>query len=825
MKSIEKKIIGIFVCMLMIGAAPIVGMAGDKEIKKETMVNDYTVTVYRTDASGIDFGLSVNDFNTEFIDVEGRSFERLSLASNGHTAEYGKAELPVVSFYVAVPQGAEVDLSYDTSDYTLLQDYDVYPSQPPMPDTQEYIDPPFTINETFYSLDEYYPYSVVEVSPIMVMRGCRMSMVSVFPFAYNPVTKTLKVYNDIDINIDFVGGTDEFIPDRYRSIYFQPLFDAFLLNANSIERATLNIPQLGILTGDRADLLIVVYDEFYEEILPLAEWRHSAGIETKVVKWSEIGNTSGDLRKYVNNSYYNWELPLSFLLIVGDADHVPVNYLYGRGTDHWYVSFEGNDYLPEVHEGRISVDNEDQLNIVVNKILDYGISPYMEENWFDDILLAATEEEERYFIWTSETIYNYITSVGYNVNRQYQDGNPPGSTQGVIDAINSGVIIANHRDHGDITKWCDPEFTTYNIINDLDNGAKYPVMFSINCKSGWFDAETSGGGPECLAEIALRVDNGFVAVLAHTRVSWSGLNDELNRGFYDGMFSDFDPDYPNVGSANPYTTEVFKISQIMNYGKFWMYDKYVVPGGCPPYPWTPSRESSRATFEMLHDHGDPTMEIWTAFPQNLIVEYSEYVPFGPSVLEVIVINSENGDLIEGALVCVIQGEGLYAKNLTDASGKACLDIALLTDDDLSIIVTSHNFLHHSGSIAVNTPPEIPCKPSGQTNGKPGHQYLYTTNTTDLDENRVFYNFSWGDGNYSNWIGPYNSGETASAKHTWNEGTYEIKVKAKDTPLGEESNWSKPLEVSMPKRVSGLFFDIIEQYFPRLYMIIETIINY
>jgi len=832
MNDAKGKITCIFVCMLMIGTVPMIGMSEDKELKEEMIFNDYSVVVYQTDVSGVDFGLSVNDFNTEFINVDGRPFERLHLFSNGHTAEYGKAELPVVSFYIAVPQGAELNINYDASSYALLQDYNVYPSQPLKTDGVEYTDPPFTLNETFYALDEYYPSSIVDVNPIIVMRGCRIAMVSVFPFAYNPATKELRVYNNIDISIDFIGGTGEFIPERYRSIYFQPIFDAFLLNVESVERAIVNNPQPRVLNSDeRADLLIVVYDEFYDEILPLAEWRHTIGIETKIVNWSEIGTTAEDLCNYVNNSYYNWELPPSFLLIVGDADQIPVNYIYDHpydgektGTDHWYVSFEGNDYLPEIHEGRISVNDEYELTTVVNKILNYSISPYMDENWFDDILLAAYEQSGRYFIWGCETIYNYLNPLGYNINRQYAGGEPSGSTQGVIDAINSGVVIANHRDHGWERGWSHPEFSTINVMNDLDNGAKYPVMFSINCMSGWFDAETSGGGTECLAEIALTVDNGFVAVLAHTRISWSGLNDELNRGFYDGMFSDFDPDYPNVGSANPYTTEVFKISQIMNYGKFWMYDKYVVPGGCDPYPWTPSYESSRTSFEMLHDHGDPTMEIWTSFPQNLTVDHPERSPRMPSVLQVVV--SSNNTPVEGALVCVTQTNNFYAKNLTDACGNTYLQIDPSTDENLTIIVTSHNHLHYSGSITLNEPPEMPCTPSGETDGKPGRKYLYTTNTTDFDGDQIFYNFSWGDGTYSEWIGPFASGKPVIAPHIWTEnGTYEVKVKSMDT-YREESNWSDPLEVSMPKN-QGLFisfFEIIERYFPRLFMILDSIIN-
>ena len=817
--------------MMLIIVIPVVGMTVDIEQEKETIVNDCSVVVYRTESSGIDFGLYVNDFSTEFIDVDGRSFERLSLTSNGHTAEYGKAELPVVSFYAAVPQGADVDLSYVTSEYTILQDYDIYPSQPPKPDGGGYINPPFTLNETFYALDEYYPSSIVDVSPIMIMRGCRIAMISVFPFAYNPATKELMIYNDVEISIDFIGGTGEFIPERYRSIYFQPIFDAFLLNVENVERVIVNNPQSRGLIGDeRADLLIVVYDEFYEEILPLAEWRHSIGIETKVVKWSEIGTTAEDLRMYVNNSYYNWELPPSFLLIVGDADHVPVNYIYDHpypyppsktGTDHWYVTFEGNDYLPEIHAGRISVDNEFELITVVEKILNYSISPYMADDWFNNVLLASKEESGRYFIWGSETIYNYLEPLGYNVTRQYSGGDPPGSTQGVIDAINNGVIIANHRDHGGETEWCAPKFTTANIINDLDNGAKYPVMFSINCLSGYFDKETSGGGPECLAEIALRV--GFVAVIASSRVSWSGYNDELCRGFYDAMFPDFDPDYPTSSSANPYSTCMFMTSQVMNYGKFWMYDKYVVPGGCSPYPYTPNHEVSRAEFEMFHVHGDPTMQIRTAFPQNPTVDHPERTPMIPHVLQIAV--SVNNTPVEGALVLVTQGDNLYIRNLTDASGNAYLDIDPPTNDDLTFIVTGNNCLHYTGSIIVNMLPEIPRKPSGKTMGEPGREYLYTTSTTDIDGDHILYNFSWGDETYSGWVGPFASGAVASASHTWNErGYYEIEVKAMDI-CGEESDWSESLEVSMPKNTVRYapFLEFLHQYFPRIYSIIQQIL--
>ena len=413
-------------CVFLLSALSILSGADER---KGTISNDYSVMVTRTDTFGVDVSLSINDFSTEIIEANTIMYERLKLQSGGFTAEYGKAELPTISFYVAIPQEAKVSLDYETSDFILLQDYNIYPSQPPKPETDGYIDPPFTKNESFYSTNEYYPSSVVQVSPTMTIRGCRFVMVSVFPFTYNPVTKIIKAYNDISISIDFIGGTGEFIPERLRSIYYQPLLDAFLVNSNIVERAKLNNPQS---TGgrsseeDRADLLIVVYDDFYDEILPLAEWRHATGIETKVVKWSDIGTTSQELRNYMETAYNDWDLPPSFLLIVGDADHVPVNYLNGNtGSDHWYVTFGSSDYFPELHTGRISVDDEAQLTIVVNKILDYSKTPYMGSNWFNNVLLAAKEESGRYFVWGSETVYDFLNPLGYNVIRQYEGTTPP----------------------------------------------------------------------------------------------------------------------------------------------------------------------------------------------------------------------------------------------------------------------------------------------------------------------------------------------------------------------------------------------------------------
>ena len=77
-------------------------------------------------------------------------------------------------------------------------------------------------------------------------------------------------------------------------------------------------------------------------------------------------------------------------------------------------------------------------------------------------------------------------------------------------------------------------------------------------------------------------------------------------------------------------------------------------------------------------------------------------------------------------------------------------------------------------------------------------------------------FDWGDGTTSDWQGPYQPSEQVSLTHTWNEkGNYDIRVKAIDDPNddgvlsdGEETNWSEPLPVSMPKSKQKSIFYFI-----------------
>jgi hypothetical protein len=94
----------------------------------------------------------------------------------------------------------------------------------------------------------------------------------------------------------------------------------------------------------------------------------------------------------------------------------------------------------------------------------------------------------------------------------------------------------------------------------------------------------------------------------------------------------------------------------------------------------------------------------------------------------------------------------------------------------------------------NHSPETPDIPNGTNEGKPGIEYSFTSKSTDPDGHNIYYRFSWGDGTKSGWLGPYESGASVEAFHSWSEpGDYNITVQSKDI-YGYLSNWSASISI-------------------------------
>ena len=128
-------------------------------------------------------------------------------------------------------------------------------------------------------------------------------------------------------------------------------------------------------------------------------------------------------------------------------------------------------------------------------------------------------------------------------------------------------------------------------------------------------------------------------------------------------------------------------------------------------------------------------------------------------------------------------------------------------------------------IAQGTKPSSPVI-TGPRTGKPDTLLTFTFKSFDSEGHNIYYTIDWGDDQKED-IGPYASGEEATASHTWdNEGEYTIRAKAKDS-IGLESEWSK-YNINIPRsKHFNLKFKMLNwlfERFPNLYTILKYILE-
>jgi hypothetical protein len=137
-----------------------------------------------------------------------------------------------------------------------------------------------------------------------------------------------------------------------------------------------------------------------------------------------------------------------------------------------------------------------------------------------------------------------------------------------------------------------------------------------------------------------------------------------------------------------------------------------------------------------------------------------------------------------------------------------------------------NYGGHFPEVPPNNPPNIPEKPTGRESGKSGVTYIYKTQSTDPEGQQLWYQWDWGNGNYSEWLGPVNSGSVAMCTYSWSEkGTYQVRVRCRDI-FNEESDWSEPLTVTMPTTapfISSPFLHTLLHFLER-FPVLERIIS-
>ncbi|MFW9965247.1 MAG: C25 family cysteine peptidase [Candidatus Sifarchaeia archaeon] len=726
-------------------------------------------------------------------------YNRLEIPGTSDIQVPGKPELPMLTVIVEIPFTVSISVEVLQITTKSLPGYDVAPAQPPIAPYWNPIgqyEEPELVNDIGEE-DAVYPSSNVTVvgeigtEPI-ILRGRRLLLVNFYPIHYNPATNEIFVHSliEIDVNYSFPAQIEAPHPSLI-SPSFEKLFQRILLNyiewlnASATTKASPLFDIADFESASGAEYLIIVNDTFREAADRLAAWKTRKGVPTLVNTSTEIGTggqkaTSAEIEDFIQNAYDNWGIKPVYVLLFADAEDIPPQYRFEHpgypnsyvgnerliASDLHYFTVDGPDILPDISYGRISVDSLEEANIVVDKILNYEISPpgigyeefyrnILASSYYQDHDSDGDEDRGTGFAMFCEYARSYLNdTIGYTVHVNYTapanyakeppykfmlwsegevpvqalaeqfdnwhfiDGNDFANMKSNITAnYNAGRFLIFHVDHGssanmyrnedyplgpyfeDFDGWAMPRFNTSDI-EDLNNGDLLPLVFSSGCSVGWFDGEidqdfmTNSPSPalytnnnESLSEVLLRrLGGGAIATIGSSRDTYNYQSDDLWMGIVYAI-------WPNPQSlSNP------PIYELGTAFKFGIID--VISKGTNPSPPNDISDLAIATVNEYHLFGDPELSLWTDIPSGLIVEYPTQIGTQLNQQFVVRVSNTTGHPIADAKVCLQKGTEVYIVEYTNDEGFFIFDIPTITEGELNITVTKHNYIPFLDSMDV-----------------------------------------------------------------------------------------------------------------------------
>jgi|694.fasta_scaffold27179_5 gingipain R len=431
--------------------------------------------------------------------------------------ERGKPELPYFSKAVWVPTNdSAVNFEIEHDGYTEIQDFLVVPSKGVLYRNQN----PNALNFTFgatYQTNEFYPSKIAEVSEVYNWRQMNGVHVVFYPYQYNPVTKVLRIYQNVRVSIksDNLLDNTQLIEELNDNIQNDPMYESqkdHFINLKDNTRSY--VP----LNRENGKLIVVAPNtpQYLNAISPLIEWKKQKGCHTQLIT-IESGTTSAQLKTLIQNNY-NADNANAYLLLIGDHDVMPIH-TYGTSgageqlySDSFYGQLVGTDHYPEMMVGRLS-GNATEMTTIVNKLLAYEKSPFLSP-WMTNGIGIGSSEGDGYGddgeadFQHLRNIRTLLQGAGWQTIHEFYQGSQGGAdlpgeptASMVVNAINDGVGLIFYTGHGWDQGVSTSDFTSSNV-SQLTNANKYPLFVSVACNNGTFVNNT------CIAEVMQRKANG-----------------------------------------------------------------------------------------------------------------------------------------------------------------------------------------------------------------------------------------------------------------------------------------------------------------------------
>jgi hypothetical protein len=320
-------------------------------------------------------------------------------------------------------------------------------------------------------------------------------------------------------------------------------------------------------TSNGADLIIITYDTFFDNIMPLSEHYQNLGLRVMTARITDIYDEFSygifdpqAIKDFLHYAYHNWVSPAPlYVLLVGDANidykdnfgtgninYIPTHLfetdLLGQTPgDNWFVSVSGADILPDMFIGRFSVQTTSEVDGVVNKVLSYASTQPLA--WTTNIQFVADNGLQ--FESLSDSLAANYLPPDYTADKVYMSQYSSGSNanRDIKSNIGQGTLITNYTGHGSVYNWATENMLLKSDIATFNNFGKLAFITTLNCLNGFFPLPLSPGQPpedqtSLAEELLVQPEVGAIAVFAPTGLGFTSEHNMLSEELFNSIFNE-----------------------------------------------------------------------------------------------------------------------------------------------------------------------------------------------------------------------------------------------------------------------------------------------
>ena len=700
------------------------------------------VECVKSDMTSLRATFSFSSLDANNIETTRGELSEIYIEGSYPNGNVGEPQLPMFTRLIAIPTGATPIVSVGSHSETQykLSDYGIGTVAAMQAPIRKNVDPStveYAFDETAYARNSYNDDPIAMVEVLGTMRGITLGRLIVQPVRYNPAAGTVKVFNDIEVNVNFENGDAESTERMFKStanVAFQSVYDQ-IFNIDMLMGATRDAyTDHPDFYNTPVKMLVICYSGFQgnSALESWLQWKLQKGYYVDIYYTSETGTTASAIASFIKTKYnasVSAGNAYTYLVVIGDTGQVPqymtktVDESCASDLGYSSVNFSSStsNYFPDMYYSRMSVENTTHLTNYINKVLTYEKFEFTDGgNYLNNVILVGGWDSS----WTSRVAkptINYATNYYFKSSNTTYGGFENGtisatistsSTQGYsgtnngcYNGINNGVCFLNYTAHGDKQEWYQPKMTAAQVAT-LTNTGKYFFGVGNCCLTGNFNNTSTTYSPgsaigtnACFAETMIRVPNAgavayvgcspysywyedfYWAVGAHSYSQGNYPSQSASsKGVYDVMFED---QYWNSASALLYVGNL-AVQQAVTNGNT---NSSVTDGNC--------NNSAHYYFQFYHTFGDGSVMPYITKPEANTVTIPSTVTPGTTSITV--------NAVAGSYVAVTDNSSvIYGVAEANSSGVATVNFtnAIPSTGTLYVVVTRQQYQPYFGTITV-----------------------------------------------------------------------------------------------------------------------------